>query len=167
MSYTIDRLAAWQRAIMDGARGTSWHDRRRAASRPLSFADLAEMHRVAYGAEHDARSELCDRLVEAGAVPGFHARAIDVRLGAWWFVAPLMGRSDGPLMVHWCGDAAPSEWGEDWLCEDVDSDAPETQRVQTLRDGLSLVLTGGHGVEVYETARRVEPFALKGRKGDR
>jgi hypothetical protein len=163
--YVIDILAGWYRAIIEDERRENWHDRRRRVSAPLSLAAIGEMHEAARDAVFDARGEICDRLVDLGAEPGFHGRAIEVYLGAWWFIAPLCGRADGPLYVHRCYDAAPSEWGDDWLCEEIDTEAPEAARVQVIRDDVTLVLTDGYGLEVYATSRRVEPRELKSRRG--
>ena len=136
-------------AIVSQMRGRSWHDARVEVAAGLSLAEAGALLDEARSHEFDARWTTIEKLSALGAARIDYARLIEVRLAAWWRVTP-----EG--WVEFCPDDAPSTDPQDWLSPDtIDSAAPEAERVQTLADDVTLVLTDGMGAVVYTTSRRV------------
>ena len=116
------------------------------ATENVSWPDLCEMHDTAQMQERALHGVIVDRLHAAGVeTRGMLARALEHRMGVAWRVVGSR--------VEWTVDAwAPS----DTYIDDIDTEAPAAQRVQVAGD-VTVVLTTGDGLAVFETRLRCEP----------
>lgn len=136
-------------AVAASFRGRCWADARDEVAASLSLADAGEMLAETERLQHDAKAIVIGKLQAIGAKGYLWGRCYEVRLDVWWYISPRIG-------VCWCGDAEPSADARDWIAPDgPDPDAPEAERVQSLADDVTLVLTAGEGAMVFRTSKRV------------
>lgn len=129
--------------------GRSWADAREEVAASLSLADAGEMLAETERLHHDSKAVVIGKLQALGAKGYLWGRDYEVRLEAWWHISPRIG-------ICWCADAEASPDVCDWIAPDgPDLAVPEAERVQTLADDVTLVLTTGEGAMAFRTSRRV------------
>lgn len=137
-------------ATVAAIRGRCWADARNEVAAALTLDDAGEMLAEVERMRHDAMAVLLDKLRALGARRLDWARCYEVRLNVWWRATPADG-------VSYCIDDQPSPRDRDWVApDDLDAAVPEGDRVQTLGDDVTLVLTDGFGALVFCTSKRVE-----------
>lgn len=127
------------RAAPSGSGASRWLH----AAESVSWVDLCAMQDIAYRQERALHGVIVDRLSAAGIdTRGMLGCALELRVG-----------------VVWCVRGDTIGWGEsscDEYADEIDLRAPEAQRVQTAGD-VTVVLTTGGGMAIFETRLRREP----------
>lgn len=161
MVTCAEALAAWDRAIIEQPAPLSWNDREAVVSPALTTESLGRLCEIAQDLQHAAHRALERRLKAHGFPFRLFDGPADLRVRRPWFIAPFPAENDRQHLFC-CADEAPSEWGDDWLCDRIDSTG--IGPFDLAGEDLSVVMMN-EGIALVTTSKRVEPFALRSRRG--